>query len=286
MSETAHPLAPAVRRPLAGDRMPVVPSGVPYLLQALHDESLTFAEIARAIERLPSVAGRLLALANSAWSAPASTITSIEAACGRLGLRVVRTTGIALAVSQPFNPAHCPGFDALIFWQTALLNAEAAHLVAQRVLREERSTARTAALLANLGLLWLAEAMPEPTDRALRLAQASGPGHLDRHLAEQGGIGYVEAGSLLAEAWQLPSSLRHSISSQLYAGTQNTPLSQVVSAAIRMGAALRHGTDWAEDLALVRLGADASAQRADFVALAQLKDKTCALAEALFGRGC
>ena len=278
--------APPSRRPLGMDRVPVLPPGAPFLLEALHDDDLSFTAIARAIERVPSVAARLLALANSAWSSPASPVTSIEVACARLGLRVVRTASIALAVSQPFNPARCPAFIAATFWTTALLNAEAASWLAQQFLPPAQSTVRTAGLLANLGLVWLAEALPAETALALDTADRIAPGSTDRCLAERCGLGYVEAGTLLAEAWRLPENLRDAIARQLHSDAQLTPLCQLVSAAIHIVWILRHRLPWeTADERLIRLGLDAALQEAARQHMVAMHTRTTALAETLFGRG-
>jgi HD-like signal output (HDOD) protein len=78
------------RTPLDTDRVPVLPPGATYLMQALNDDNLGFREIAAAVEKMPSIAARILALANSAWSAPARPILALDEACGRLGIKVVQ----------------------------------------------------------------------------------------------------------------------------------------------------------------------------------------------------
>lgn len=271
------------RRPTGTDRVPVLSPGAPFLMQALSDDSLSFIEVARAIERVPSVAVRLLALANSAWSAPASPVTSIEVACGRLGLRVVRTVSIALAVSQPFNPARCPPFSGTQFWSSALLNAEAAGWIAQRVCRNDVATARTAGLLSNLGLMWLAEALPTQTGAALMVARDAPMGELNRQLSVQCGMGYDEAGALLAEAWELPSPLRDAIAQQFRNDTESVPLSRVLHGATRMVGHLRRGAAWTEpDPGLTHLGLDMTMQQQGMTYMNSIRVETIELAETLF----
>ena len=50
------------------ERVPVLPPGAAYLLKALNDDNAGYAELAAIVERFPSIAGRLVSLANSAWS--------------------------------------------------------------------------------------------------------------------------------------------------------------------------------------------------------------------------
>lgn len=277
--------AARTRRPKGSDRVPVLPPGVTYLLEALHNDNLSFFQIARAIEHVPSVAARLLALANSAWSAPASPVTSTEAACSRLGMRVVRSASIALAISQPFNPARCPAFDGATFWGSALLNAEAAAWLADKVLRDQRATARTAGLLRNFGLVWLADTMPTETGLALKAAHDGPPGSLNDALVEHCGLGYTEAGALLADAWQLPGALRDAIGDRADRSAKTAPLSRVVIAACRMVNAVRHDLEWDEpDPGLRELGLELPVQRVGIEYLQAVKERTVAMAETLFAR--
>lgn len=139
--------------PEMGRRVPVLPRGTARLLGVLADEDIDFQELVAEIELFPPIAARLLSVANSAWSAPVSPVTSLVMACSRLGLNVVRTVAMALAVAEPFNPAVCPLFEPQRYWSSALLTAEAADLVARAATFDDPQTARTAGLLRNSTLL-------------------------------------------------------------------------------------------------------------------------------------
>ncbi|MFV9615600.1 MAG: HDOD domain-containing protein, partial [Gammaproteobacteria bacterium] len=106
-------------------QIPILPPGVSILFKTLTDDSIGFIELARIIEKFPSIAARLIAVANSSWSSPVTPITSLEMACSRLGFDVVRSTSIALAVAAPFDSNRCPAFNAKYFWTTSLLAADA-----------------------------------------------------------------------------------------------------------------------------------------------------------------
>ncbi|MCP4187803.1 MAG: HDOD domain-containing protein [Gammaproteobacteria bacterium] len=66
-------------------QLPTLPAGTSFLLKSLTNEDIDFIELASIIEKFPSIAGKLISLVNSAWSAPASAITSLEDTCSRLG---------------------------------------------------------------------------------------------------------------------------------------------------------------------------------------------------------
>lgn len=191
-------------------QLPTLPSGTTYLLESLTDENIDFVELAEIVEKFPGIAGKLISLVNSAWSAPTSEVTSLEATCSRLGLGVVRSTSIALAVAAPFNPAQCPAFDLEYYWCRVLLTADAAsRLVAVSSPKHEyeAATARAAGLLHNLGLLWLVDRLPQEVDRALTMVKSKQAETLQQALVDVLGFDQMIAGEHLGNSWALPSRL-------------------------------------------------------------------------------
>lgn len=188
-------------------RLPEQPSALPYLLQALSDNDIDYHELAAVMERFPSIAARLIFLANSAWSAPRTPIASLEPACIKLGLRLVRPVSISLAVSGPFNPLRCPIFDPQRFWCSAFLVADGAAWLSsctQSVTNLDPKTVHTAGLLHSLGLLWLAENMPQETACALEAATADDTASVNMILRQMANTDIREVGGCLGRAWKLP----------------------------------------------------------------------------------
>ena len=171
---------------------------------------MDFAELAQVAERFPAIAARIVSVANSAWSSPVNEITCLEQACARLGFNVVRSMAIALVVSAPFDASACPAFSPEKFWGSALLCADCAEwltpLFGQRA-DIDQQTARTGGLLHNLGLLLLADRLPEQTHAALVAAADDIEYASVQWTREHCDIAYSEAGGRLAEVWELPGQL-------------------------------------------------------------------------------
>ena len=199
--------------------IPVLPSGATYLMQAMMDNSLNFHQVSSIIENFPSIAARLISLANSVWSSPVTPITSLDTACARLGFDVVRSTSIALAVASPFDPFRCPSFDAIRFWNHSLLVADTSTWLSQllqtNINNLDPQTARTAGLVHDLGLLWLVDQLPEEADQAIHIIQNNSTVSLDDALLDIIGIDHFEVGKILGEAWKLPEPLIMAMSHQL-----------------------------------------------------------------------
>lgn len=188
--------------------LPVLPPGLPRLMSSLADDQIEPPLLAKVLEQYPSIAVRLVALANSAWVAPRDPVTSISAACSVLGLRVVRSVSLALAVARPFNATRCPAFDAKRFWATALLAAEGTALLAPQLADAcDPHTLRTAGLLHHLGLLWMVDAWPAEAAAAVGAAEASAEPDLCAAQRAVCGTDYCELGGVLGAAWRLPAEL-------------------------------------------------------------------------------
>lgn len=213
----------------AGD--PTVPDlspGVTSLLASLASADCDIGDIAKELELHPVIGARMIALANSAWSAPDGTIVDLTSACVRLGMSVVKSSAIAYAVAAPFDPLRCQGFDSVRFWTCALLGAEtSAQIAGYRNLDE--SIARTGGLLRNLGLVWLADAMPQQTSEALNLL-ANDP-QLSTADALTGcvGVSHLQATYELMAAWGMPEQLLC-----LYGEADGNDISQVCSLSSRV----------------------------------------------------
>ena len=246
--------------------IPVLPPGAPYLLKALTDESLSFVELASVIERYPTIAARLISLANSAWSSPVSEIQTTEMACSRLGFDVVRSASIALAVSAPFDTSRCPAFNTRFFWCTSLLAADGVAWLARSMKSGgiEQPSARAAGLIHNLGLLLLADQLPDDVNQAIKLIRKEESMQLSEALLYILGFDHCDAGRQLGIAWDLPDFLINALDYRLDEDTieEADDIVVLIDVTVSMLRALQLSRPWAIPQApLERLGitqADAS----------------------------
>ena len=268
-------------------RLPAQPSALPVLLQALADEEIEYGELATVIGQFPSIVARLLSLANSAWSAPRMPITTLEWACTHLGLVLIRSVSISLAVSAPFNLMRCPGFDPRRFWYSAFLVADGAEWLAihwENAATLEPRTLHTAGLLHNLGLLWLAENLSDDLMRAFELAAADEALSVNEALRQTCGTDVGTVSGCLARAWELPGILvsameHHGNSDYMEEGWEAAAF---LGAAADMMSAVRHGQDCpAEAPLLDRLDISLSDRQDVFVKMQDSSDATSDLAGAL-----
>ncbi len=238
----------ALRR-LNCKHIPVLPPDISILIKSLTDDSVSFSQLANALELYPSIAARLIAIANSAWSGPIEEITSLEIACARLGFNIVRSISIALAVAAPFDPNRCPGFDAKRFWTTSLLAAEGAVFLATSSpsINIQTATARAAGMMHNLGILLLADRLPIEMNESIKLVQKQEYIHLGDALQFMLGFNHCDAGQILGQNWKLPKILIDAMAHQTVADNPQEPVSEtanLIRLTASMVSSLQQGRSW------------------------------------------
>ena len=227
---------------LSFKQIPVLPPGVSILFKTLTDDSIGFVELARILEQFPSIAARLIAVANSSWSSPIAPITSLEMACSRLGFNVVRSTSIALAVAAPFDSNRCPAFNAKYFWTTSLLAAGATSWLSavSKSMQTELPTVRTAGLIHNLGLLLLADQLAEEVHLAIKQAEKSEDLNLSDALLYILGFDHLDAGLLLGRAWHFPEPLIEALAGEKNSDQPAGEIASIVGLAVSMIQSLQY----------------------------------------------
>ncbi len=137
------------------------PTGVGMqILRMTQQEEFSTEEVGRVISTDPALAGRLLALANSAESGAAEPITSINEAMMRLGIRAVRNVALGLSLVSGYRQGTCTAFDYDGYWARSLARAVAAQRLAHALRVGGPAEAYILGLLADIGSLALASVYP------------------------------------------------------------------------------------------------------------------------------
>lgn len=182
-------------------------SNISYLLDLLSSDEIDYRGAAQAISKYPNIAARLIFLANSAWASRTNKAKSLEMACARLGLPMVKSVSIALCTASCFQTNRCQAFDRERFWNSSLVVADGAAMIASNIpdfSDQEVKIIHSAGLLHILGLLWLADHIPEETSEALAASASMDSISTRDALSSIVGIDYCDVGKMLGAAWALP----------------------------------------------------------------------------------
>ena len=239
LSTTHH----AKRDRLLSSKPPALAPNSSGLFTSLMDTDSDVADVTEAISDHAIIVGKLIALANSAWSNPVKPITSVDEACLRLGLDVVRTVSIALAVRRAFTVRRDSKFILRQYWVGSVTTAQmAANLAAEYKL--DSGSARAGGLLYNIGLLWLADVFPEEVDEAIEASENAPEISINEHLIQRCCIGYREASCVLMAKWGIPDHIIvHETDLNSHDDTTSVSLADVIYLASRMTKQLLKGNE-------------------------------------------
>jgi HD-like signal output (HDOD) protein len=213
-------------------QLPALSTTVTQLLAMLSDENLEIDELASVIERDPTLTARIIGLANAAYFAQTRPITSVSEAIIRvLGLQMVKTLALSIALCGAFNTSRCPGFKLDEYWFRAFGSAQLARKLVLRMdakLRPDADEVYLTALLRDIGVLVLVHEFPE--EYALVVAELNQEPDLDPEALEQRhvGISSRQAGEWLTDRWHLPRFIVHAIAGRDGILTQETPHSPAI----------------------------------------------------------
>jgi HD-like signal output (HDOD) protein len=271
-------------------RLPTLPIGIERLLKVLADTNLTYPQLVKVLINHPNIVARLIALANSAWAAPVVPITNLETACARLGLTVVRSTSIALAIASPFNPSRCPGFNIERFWSTGILVSEGAGLLAAHTKPDlfpddGKGTAQTAGILHHIGLLWFADQMSQEMTKAFNFVDSYPENSISQALRKQTYVDYTVVGGWIAREWGVPALLATAIEQHLNVKYKQEfwEVVLLVASATEMAAALYRGDEQVpENFRLESLGINQTMQEKIYQQLGKKYQGCQEMARALF----
>jgi len=166
-------------------------------------------DLARLIEREPSLTVNLLRLANSAAFSSGREVKTVAQATVMLGSRVIRNISIAHAVTALRKITDVGNFDIAAFWSDSLRRACSALVLARVAGYEDPSEAFTVGLIQDLGVLLFATSGHGDRIQTLRGLPAY---ERIKGEVEVTGKSHMEEFVALARAWGLPKDLVDAVS--------------------------------------------------------------------------
>lgn len=141
------------------------------LRQELQNPDLPIVRVATIVSVEPLVVAKLIRLANSALYSPDGvTARNLPAAIARLGVELVRTTALAIAMTQLLRSKEMAAFSELAhaLWRHSIKTSAAARILARSHTVVNPDDAALAGLVHDLGafyMLYRAAQYPELLDR-------------------------------------------------------------------------------------------------------------------------
>lgn len=176
------------------------------LVELASDDDCSARELANFIEKDPSLAVRLLKLANSAFFQSRQPVTTLEQALIKVGFHRLRIMGLSLSLRDTFPMGKVGPMNYEKFWRSSLYRALLAKSLAQRLKSCHPEEAFVAGLILEIGLLVFYDllilgrdvSLPENTDEFEKLLSWE---------TEQFGINHRNVGEEALRFWKFPDSI-------------------------------------------------------------------------------
>lgn len=187
-------------------QMPTLPAVVARLISTLSNENYTIHEITTLIESDPSLAGRIVRLANSAYYGFQGQIDAVTRALVLVGSATVQAVALGSSVLKAWSNSTIPP-QVEELWRRSFLCASGCRHLALRLPENENRASPDGlfllGLLHDIGkIFFLAQ---EPTAYAKILESAGSIENLCALENNFFGEDHAEAGSELLKTWNLPA---------------------------------------------------------------------------------
>ncbi|MDM3871607.1 HDOD domain-containing protein [Porticoccus sp. W117] len=206
-------------------RVQQLPPGLPQIAQEIllafeNNADVDLKVIADKISQDQVIAAKVLRLANSAYFGGARNVATLDQAVVLLGMSALRTLVVASSATGMFP--DMPGFDKETFWKHSFQVASLCQKLA-KIAGLDANVAFMCGMLHRIG------------DLLIRMANPSLSADIDSY-EEMGacraesqknlmGLDYAEVGEALAQRWDFPEVIQHTIAHQLepqhYEGEEN-----------------------------------------------------------------
>ncbi|MHC4609144.1 MAG: HDOD domain-containing protein, partial [Planctomycetota bacterium] len=191
----------AIKRSAA---VPSVPQVVMRFLEVIQDPDFEYDDLAKLLSVDPGTVSEILRLTNSALFGIAKKITSLRQALTLLGPKRTRSLVLGRYLVEALSGRTTPALDANYFWRRSLVSAVLAARFADAVAPRQREEVFICALLADIGIPVLAQALPDEYQPLLSRYAPHGQPFTDDEEREAVEVTHGEVSALVLEHWGLP----------------------------------------------------------------------------------
>ncbi len=174
------------------------------ILRLIREPDYDLAEVSKCLEHDPALSARILGVVNSSRYGLAHKIASIRHAAAFLGRRSLQLVTLSFSLLDAFSRGPYRQMY-LEYWRRAITLATVAHRIAERGGTVSGDEAYAAGLVADIGVLALAQVVGEPYV-TLFLQHSHGPQLVEVEI-QTFGFSHAEVGAKLLERWGLPESV-------------------------------------------------------------------------------
>lgn len=190
--------------------LPTIPIVITEILAAIDNPNMSANKLAKLIEKDQGLTARVLKVANSPFYGFSRKISTVDLAIVIMGFNVLKEIVLSIVIKRFYSKILTQIFDIKAFWLYGLFCASTSRLLARKLGYKIAGEAFVAGLVHDIGILIIVEYFTEDYKKIKELSEVNSITHLE---AEKQVLGsdHSEIGGWLAEKWNLPNQIIHSI---------------------------------------------------------------------------
>ncbi len=187
--------------------VPSMPQVVLRFLEIMQDPNFDYAELVKVLSTDPGTVSEILRLANSALFGIRNKVVSTKQALTLLGPKRTRSLLLGRYLVDSLSKKKVAGLDMGYFWRRSLSSSVVASHFADLVLPRQKDEAFIGALLADIGVPILAEALPEKYGKIVAgYAPHAEPVTPDQEL-DAVEVTHAQVSAMVLAHWTLPDTV-------------------------------------------------------------------------------
>lgn len=193
--------------------VPSMPQVVVRFLEIMQDPNFDYRNLVKVLSADPGTVSEVLRLANSALFGVRNKVVSLQQALTLLGPKRTRSLLLGRYLVDAMSKKSVKGLDMSYFWRRSLASSVVASRFADTLLPKRRDEAFIGALLADIGIPILAEAVPDEYGTiAAQYAPLCEPIDIDAELSAVG-VTHGQVSGMILSHWALPDSVSLAVNS-------------------------------------------------------------------------
>ena len=188
---------------------PSPPGVAAHIIELAQDPDIEMSKVAKALSMDSALSSKVLRIANSPLYAQRRKSDSLRQALVVLGLNATLTLALSFSLVKALRGAKPNGLDYQFYWRRALLGATAARALADAMRQTLAEEIFLAALLQDVGMLALDQAVPDLYHDGEKLQRDHAA--LAEHEKQRIQADHAYVGGWLMRTWNLPERLYRAI---------------------------------------------------------------------------
>jgi HD-like signal output (HDOD) protein len=187
--------------------IPSMPQVAIRFLEIIQEPDFEFEDVVEVFSTDPGATSDILRLANSPLFGVTRQITSLHHALILLGLKRVRSLVLGRYIVDSIDQKSVPNLDTSYYWRRSINTAVLAARLADVLDSQVREEAFVCGLLADMGVVILADVLKDQYQPVVAEYRPGGPANFAQMEQEAIGLTHGQASALVLEYWKLPDMI-------------------------------------------------------------------------------